>query len=294
MLEDVQKHMIIAKRYRDAGIVYERIQQQFEVESEIIEDRALKTRDAKRRALLLLHEQRIDCTVSKFETERIEIVDKNEKNMAALELARENLERRLGTAEFEVVEGSGSTQITSESDWSPSQTASHPSPAERKLTQRRLWSASFRAAPGESNVSQLAEPRWKVLCESGTKTEVKPRESKTFITSAIPSRASAAGKSVSLESRLDASPPPAVRSSRQSVVAQSEAKKSSTPSESRKSSTSGLKGSSMTYTQMLDARRSQGGQTKKLGLAELLSEQAEIDRFAAGLPPSRKPVSGIV
>jgi hypothetical protein len=252
LLKDTQRRMINAKRYRDAGLVFDRITEMTEAELEVLEDRYLRTRESKRQALLAQHMQRVGCTVAKFEAHRLAIVARNEREIAGLRQTVANLERRLGHAAGHQKPPKSDRQS---SEWGASPVVRRTA-SQRRLARRLPWSLSHRVLPVTGPVSDIQEPHWKAACRSPVtaSTEIMGR---SFGQSRILGKTEIRGSSVP---------------------------GSAGAAQPREEAEDGI-----TYTQMIDARRTAAAQAKKrIGFADMIGERSEVDEFVDSLPPSRR------
>jgi hypothetical protein len=214
-LKATKQHLIFAKRFHEAGLVHNQLREMTDNELGVIEARHSRSQELARQRLLARHNQKVACTTSKFESDRVVMVQRNERRIDQLKQAVVNRERRLGHS----VEWFTSARV-SEADWRSSIVGQSPV--------RRRKDVCKPAA------SDLPEPYWKTAVHEQTEARRAAQTPK--------------GREVTKDG-----------------AAQMQADQL------------------MTFTQMVDARRSARTQAK-MSLAALFRELDGMD----GLPQGRK------
>jgi hypothetical protein len=167
-LKVTEQGLIFAKRFREAGVVHQRICEMTDVELGAIEERRYHSHALRRQRLLTLHSQKVACTIARFETARLVIVQKNERRIDELKQTVTNMERRLGhTAE---------RPRASEADRRASATGRSP------------WDSRRRKVPHEAAMRVLPEPHWKTALHQRTNETAVGRPAQRANASEAPAR----------------------------------------------------------------------------------------------------------
>ncbi|OHT03709.1 hypothetical protein TRFO_06513 [Tritrichomonas foetus] len=187
-LRETQRHLILCKRFKDAAAVRDKLREICEIELEHIEDREMRKREAMREQLLDLHNQRIQCALTKSESQRIFLADNHTKIIDALKQRVLNYERkldliissnRLNKTEEPSLSLNSSTYTTGNNtmisnpdpDYHVKISKSKIPPYVRQLSIREPFTLIFNKKK-ISKIDELPEPRWKTIEPHRTETEV--------------------------------------------------------------------------------------------------------------------------
>lgn len=186
-LRETQKKLIICKRYKEAAIVRDKIKEIIEIELEGIEDKHLRSREARREQLLDSHYQKIDCILTKSDSQKINIDYIFGKKISSLKKQIDFYERQL-----DMINSSKrlNTQFNpavsfdvSPDEYQPKILKSRTPMSVRQLSMREPWSLLFDASKrlNVTKIDELAEPHWKTIEPRQTDTEVYSQ----FVTSLV-------------------------------------------------------------------------------------------------------------
>jgi hypothetical protein len=284
-LKQTQRRLVLTKRYADAGLVFDKVNEMVEIEHEILQDKYIRSQDAKRGTLVVSQSQKIECLLGKIETDRIAVVQAHEHHIAVLKQKVQNIERKLGHADFRETIAEPSPV----SEWSSIKGPTKRSQAERLLARRKPWNLSRRVESLKALPRKLEEPSWKSVCHPSTRTEVIEKSSARFrVPSDFRPRKSPCW-SVSTGAR-PGDRVSFVEQNRSAPVSRRRGPASLPKAETvtRASAQSDSLGA-VVSAQTGDVRNVKASQTKRLAAVSADSEESgELAQFADSLPPSRK------
>ena len=177
-LAATQEHLVKAKRFKDAGLVHEKLTQLKSVELGIIEDKHLRKRDAERQTLIEHQQQQVKCLLDKFEASKLTMVKAHDKLVNSLKYTIANLESRLFFLYHSTQMERKGEDYTPETDWMASIPVGVRTQLERRLAKRQPWIAGSSRRVNETEVSVGVEPYWKSDITVG-QTEVVPQHSRS-------------------------------------------------------------------------------------------------------------------
>ena len=201
-LAATQDHLVKAKRFKDAGLVHERLTQLRSLELGIIEDKHLRKRDAERQTMIERHQQQLKCLIDKYEAEKLTMVQAHDKVMNSLKYTIANLESKLFFMyQSTKLERKGEDGVTEAvTDWTSSIPVAVRSEFDRRLAKRQPWITGSMRTTNDVVVTEGVEPYWKSGITTGGETEVVPRRSRSVTSSPIKKKSKRTG-SVSKQKR---------------------------------------------------------------------------------------------
>lgn len=162
-LRETEKHLLKARRYRDAAIVREKAREMAEYELEKLEDKRFRTREAQRELLLDKQQAKIDCLITKYDAIKIEIDDRNVKIIDSLKQAIDNIEQKLDLVDSSIRLNQNSPPDIPEIDL-PYHSVEKRSQVQRRLDCRLPWNiSSARPSRPTTLTSDISEPHWKTI-----------------------------------------------------------------------------------------------------------------------------------
>lgn len=187
-LRETQKKLIICKRFKEAADVRDKIKEIIEIELEGIEDKHFRSRESRREQILDMHYQRIDCILTKSESQRINIDDFYGKKIDSLRNQIEFLERQLdlinSSKRYKTQFDPAISFDIPPEEYQPKVLKSKTPLSVRQLSMRDPWSLFFDSSKrlNVTKIDELAEPRWKTIEPRQTDTEVYSQFISSLIT----------------------------------------------------------------------------------------------------------------
>lgn len=177
-LRETQKKLIVCKRFKEAADVRDKIKEIIEIELEDIEDKHFRSREAQREQIIDAHYQRIDCIMTKSESQRINIDDFFQKKIDSLKNQIAFFERQLDlintSKRFKMQFDPAISFENQPDEFQPKVLKTRTPMSVRQLSMRDPWSLFFDSSKrlNVTKIDELAEPRWKTIEPRQTDTEV--------------------------------------------------------------------------------------------------------------------------